>query len=60
MFIDEIQHFLACVKSRSKPIVDLNDGMQSLKTALAAKQSIASRRVVQISQERHPGVPVGQ
>jgi len=50
LFIDEIQHFLACVENRTRPIVDLRDGVQSLKTALAVKQSIASRTIVDLSQ----------
>jgi len=50
MFIDELRHFLACVETRSRPIVDLRDGAQSLRTALAVKQSIASRTVVDVRQ----------
>jgi predicted dehydrogenase len=49
LFIDELQHFLACVKTRSKPVVDLGEGMWSLKLALAAKESIATGRVVELS-----------
>jgi predicted dehydrogenase len=48
LFILEIQHFLDCVKTRSKPVVDLGEGTWSLKLALAAKESIASGRVVEL------------
>jgi predicted dehydrogenase len=49
LFIHELQHFLECVKTRSKPVVDLRQGMWSLKLALAAKESIATGRVVELS-----------
>jgi predicted dehydrogenase len=49
LFILEMQHFLDCVRTRSKPVVDLGEGMWSLKLALAAKESIATRRVVELS-----------
>jgi predicted dehydrogenase len=44
-----MQHFLDCVKTRTKPVVDLGDGIWSLKLALAAKESIATGRVVEVS-----------
>jgi predicted dehydrogenase len=49
LFVHEIQHFLACVQTRSKPVVDLHEGTWSLRLALAAKQSIASGCVVELS-----------
>jgi predicted dehydrogenase len=49
LFVHEIQHFLACVQTRSKPVADLHEGVWSLRLALAAKQSIASGRVVELS-----------
>jgi predicted dehydrogenase len=49
LFIGELQHFLDCVKTRSKPVVDLVAGLWSLKLALAAKESIATCRVVELS-----------
>jgi len=49
LFISEIQHFFECVKNRSKPVVDLGEGIWSLKLALAAKESIATGRVVELS-----------
>jgi predicted dehydrogenase len=49
LFIDELRHFLDCVKTRSKPVVDLLEGMWSLQLALAAKESIATSRVMELS-----------
>ncbi len=49
LFINEVQHFLECVRTRSKPAVDLHEGMWSLQLALAAKESIAAGRVVELS-----------
>jgi predicted dehydrogenase len=48
LFIREVQHFLECVKTRSKPAVDLCEGIWSLKLALAVKESIANGRVVEL------------
>jgi predicted dehydrogenase len=45
---DELRHFLECVRTRRKPLVDLVDGIASLRMALAAKESIASGRVIEL------------
>ena len=42
-----MRHFLDCVTNRSKPVVDLREGIASLKMALAAKKSLASRQIVE-------------
>jgi predicted dehydrogenase len=49
LFVDELKHFLDCVKSRNRPIVDLHDGLQSLRMALAAKKSILTEQPVEIA-----------
>jgi predicted dehydrogenase len=49
LFIDQLKHFLDCVKSRTKPIVDLRDGLQSLRMALAAKRSIEDHEPIELS-----------
>ena len=49
LFLDELKHFLHCVKSRNKPIVDLHDGRQSLRMALAAKRSILTGQAVEVA-----------
>ncbi len=48
LFISELQHFLACVAGREQPRVSLRDGAQSLRLALAVKQSLATGKVVQL------------
>ncbi len=49
LFLDQLRHFLECVRERRKPVVDLNDGLQSLRMAIAVKQSIASRLPVKLN-----------
>jgi predicted dehydrogenase len=48
LFVDELKLFLECVETRRQPIVTLEDGVESLRIALAAKQSMASGRVVRL------------
>lgn len=42
LFLDELQHFLACVATGLRPEVTLRDGLASLQMALAAKHSLAT------------------
>jgi len=49
LFLDQVKHFMECVRSRTRPLVDLDDGLQSLRMALAAKRSIATRQPVDIA-----------
>jgi predicted dehydrogenase len=51
LFVDETKHFLACIEGRETPLVDLNAGIQSLRMALAAKESIASGGAVELGSE---------
>jgi predicted dehydrogenase len=46
LFLDQTKHFLACVAGRESPMVDLRAGIQSLRMALAAKESIATGRPI--------------
>ena len=48
LFLDQLQHFLDCVGTRTRPVVDLRDGQQSLRMALAVKTSIKSRQPVDL------------
>lgn len=48
MFMDELRHFLESLRGREAPFVTLRDGAQSLRMALAAKESLATGRVVDI------------
>lgn len=49
LFVDEMNHFLACVEGRERPLVSLRDGTQSLRMALAARESLETGRVVELS-----------
>jgi predicted dehydrogenase len=42
LFMEQTRHFLECVEQRRQPVVNLRDGVQSLRMALAAKESIAT------------------
>jgi predicted dehydrogenase len=48
LFIDQTKHFLACIAGSESPVVDLHAGIQSLRIALAAKQSITSGQLVNL------------
>ena len=49
LFLDEINHFLACIRGEEKPLVSIRDGAQSLRMALAAKESLQTGRAVLLS-----------
>jgi predicted dehydrogenase len=49
LFLDQIRHFLECVEKRTRPIVDLREGAQSLRVALAAKESIITGKMVALA-----------
>lgn len=49
LFLDELRHFLDCIKTRRKPIADLTDGLQSLRMALAAKESMKTGLPIELS-----------
>ena len=47
-FLEELKHFLGCIRGGEKPMVTLRDGANSLKMALAAKQSLETGEVVSL------------
>jgi predicted dehydrogenase len=49
LFLDQTRHFLDCIQTRKKPVVDLKDGQASLKMALAMKSSIATHQPVDLA-----------
>ena len=51
LFLDEMRHFLSCLKGDEKPMVTLEDGAQSLCIALAAKESLKTGKVIEVVQE---------
>ena len=54
MYIDEIKHFLRCVKNRKNTINNLDDGIKTMKIALAIKESGKKKKniVMQWSQRK--------
>ena len=48
MFIEELKHFIRCAEGKDKPLVDLADGMESLKIALAVKGSIKKGKIINV------------
>jgi predicted dehydrogenase len=48
MYIDEIKHFLKCVKNRRKTINNLDDGINTMNIALAIKKSGRSKKIIKI------------
>lgn len=46
MFLDEMTHFFRCIEGAEVPVVNLRQGYQSLRMALAARESLETGRVV--------------
>ncbi len=51
LFIDEIDHFFDCVVNRQTPMTTISNGYNSLKIALAVKQSIKTNQFIKIDKE---------
>jgi predicted dehydrogenase len=49
MFVAEIRHFLECLAGREQPLVPLRSGAESLRVALAARQSMERGEVVELT-----------
>lgn len=49
-FMGEIDHFIQCVLTGAKPMVDGYEGMQSVRLALAAKHAIRTGQIVDMEQ----------
>jgi len=47
-FVDEIKHFLKCVKTKKPTINDINQGVRTLEIALAMKKSSKIKKMVRI------------
>ncbi len=46
LFLDEMKHFLTCIRERTKPCVTLRDGANSLRVALASLKSMSAGRAI--------------
>ena len=49
IFLDEMRNFLSFASGDTQPIVDLTEGIRSLRIALAAKESIKTKKCVTLS-----------
>jgi predicted dehydrogenase len=47
LFLNELKDFLECLQGKQTPLVSLQEGAQSLRMALAAKESLATGKVVE-------------
>ncbi len=50
-YIEEIKHFIDCIKNKKQPIVGLEQGIVVLKICLAAKQSQEEKRFISLISE---------
>jgi predicted dehydrogenase len=48
MFLDEMRHFLDCVEGKAAPLIDLQEGINSLKISLAADESLRTQQSVSL------------
>lgn len=49
MFLDEVRHFVGCVRGEEEPAVPLADGIDVLRVALAVKASMRSGQSVEVA-----------
>jgi predicted dehydrogenase len=49
LFVNELDHFLGCLARQQEPVVTVRDGAQSLRMALAARESLATGTVVELT-----------
>lgn len=47
-FLEQLKHFLNVINNKEKPLVDIKEGLKSLKIALAAKKSIENKKINKI------------
>ena len=49
MFLNEMIHFIDCVENNKLPFCDLDDGIEALRIALAAIQSIKRKKLIELN-----------
>lgn len=49
LFMDELSHFFACIEGKEVPMVSIRDGAQSLRMALAARESMRTGQIVEFA-----------
>lgn len=50
MYVDEMMHFINCIKGIERPTLDIFGAVEDLKIALAAKQSARENKFISLSQ----------
>jgi predicted dehydrogenase len=50
MYVEEIEHFVNCVKAQKKTTLDILGGIEDLRIALAAKQSAIENKYISLIQ----------
>lgn len=48
LFLDEMRHFLSCIKNKQESLITIHDGKQSLRMALMIKESIKTGKIIQV------------
>jgi predicted dehydrogenase len=48
LFVNEINHFFDCVANRQQPVVTVEDGANSLRIALAIKESMETGKIISL------------
>ena len=48
-FLNEMEHFLACVENQQEPLANGYEGMKAVELCLAVKQSAAEKRPIELS-----------
>jgi len=49
MFVDEVRHFVSCVRGEARPLTPLGEGIEVLRIALAVKRSMRTGRTVELT-----------
>lgn len=58
LFVAELRHFLDCIDGRAIPLCSLRDGAQSLRMALASKESLETGQAVSLRLAPETGSPI--
>lgn len=48
-YIDELSHFINCIKGKEEPLINITEGLKVLKIALAAKESAKIGKIIKIN-----------
>jgi len=51
MFMNELRHFLACMRGEAKPLINLREAIRSMRIGLAADHSLQSEHAVECDAE---------